>query len=75
MDTSQIAIGIGILAGLAGLGIGIGQGLAANGALQGMARQPESAGQIQTSMIIALVFMELVFILAFVLGILMNGKI
>lgn len=75
MDTSQIAIGIGMLAGLVGLGIGIGQGLAANGALQGMARQPESASQIQTAMIIALVFMELVFILAFVLGIIMNGKI
>jgi len=57
-------IGLGI--GIAALGVGIGQGIAANGALQGMARQPEASGKIQTAMLIALAFMELVFILTFV---------
>lgn len=72
MDPSQIAIGVGLAAGLAGLGVGIGQGIAANGALNGMARQPEAAGKIQTAMIIGLAFSELVFILAWVAA---NGMV
>ncbi|MBQ9693466.1 MAG: ATP synthase F0 subunit C [Kiritimatiellae bacterium] len=40
-------------AGIAVLGAGIGIGLAAYGALTGMARQPEIAGKFQTAMIIA----------------------
>lgn len=71
----NIAIGIGLAVGIAGLGVGIGQGLAANGGLNGMARQPEAAKQINNSMLLALVFLELVFLLSFVLGFLMMGKI
>ncbi len=40
------------------LGPGIGQGLAAKAALESMARQPELAGQIRSTMIIALALME-----------------
>lgn len=40
-------------AGLAVLGAGIGIGLAAYGALTGMARQPELSAKLQTAMIIA----------------------
>jgi F-type H+-transporting ATPase subunit c len=71
----NIAIGIGLAVGIAGLGVGIGQGLAANGGLNGMSRQPEAAKQINNSMLLALVFLELVFLLSFVLGFLMMGKI
>ena len=71
----SIAIGIGLAVGIAGLGVGIGQGLAANGGLQGMARQPEAGKQINNSMLLALVFLELVFLLTFVLGFLLIGKI
>ncbi len=71
----DIAIGIGLAVGIAGLGVGLGQGLAANGGLNGMARQPEAAKQINNSMLLALVFLELVFLLSFVLGFLMIGKI
>lgn len=71
----NIALGIGLAVGIAGLGVGIGQGIATNGGLNGMARQPEAAKQINNSMLLGLVFMELVFLLAFVLGFLMMGKI
>ena len=40
-------------AGLAAVGAGIGIGLAAWGALNGMARQPEMSGKLQTAMLIA----------------------
>ena len=71
----SVGIGIGLAVGIAGLGVGIGQGLAANGGLQGMARQPEAGKQISNAMLLALVFLELVFLLTFVLGFLMSGKI
>ena len=53
-------LGLGIAIGLpiAALGCGIGQGIAVNGAMQGMARQPEAAGTIQTAMIIGLALIE-----------------
>ncbi|HWA83660.1 MAG TPA: ATP synthase F0 subunit C [Fimbriimonadaceae bacterium] len=71
----NIAIGIGLAVGIAGLGVGIGQGIAVNGGLNGMSRQPEAAKQINNSMLLGLVFLELVFLLSFVLGFLMMGKI
>ena len=40
-------------AGLAAVGAGIGIGLAAWGALNGLARQPGMAGKLQTAMVIA----------------------
>ena len=75
MDASNIAIGIGIGMGVAALGVGIGQGLAANAGLSAMGRQPEAAGRIQTGMLIALAFIELVFLLTFVVMFLLAGKV
>ncbi len=75
LDVSTITIGIGIAVGVAALGVGIGQGLAANAGLTGMARQPESAGRIQTGMMIALAFIELVFLLTFVVALMLVGKV
>jgi F-type H+-transporting ATPase subunit c len=54
-------LGLGL--GLAALGCGIGMGLIGYGAMQGMARQPEAIGRLQTVMLIALAFIELVFLL------------
>jgi len=70
-----IALGIGLALGLAVLGGGIGQGLAANGAMQGMARQPEMAGKIQTGMIIALAFVESLILFTLLIAFLMIGKL
>jgi F-type H+-transporting ATPase subunit c len=55
--------GIGIGVGIAALGVGIGLGLIGNGAMHGMARQPEAIGKLSTQMLIALAFVELVFLL------------
>lgn len=55
--------GLGIGIGLAALGVGLGLGLIGYSALQGMARQPEAIGKLQTVMLIALAFVELVFLL------------
>ncbi|HIV09241.1 MAG TPA: ATP synthase F0 subunit C [Candidatus Spyradenecus faecavium] len=61
---SMSAIG----AGLAAIGAGIGIGLAAWGALNGMARQPEMAGKLQTAMLIAAALVEGVALFAVVLA-------
>ena len=53
-----IAIGVALAIGLSTIGVGIGQGLAAAKALEGMARQPEMKGQLQSVMILAMGFME-----------------
>ena len=55
-----LAIGIGLPIGV--IGAGIGQGLATAFAVQGVARQPEAAGRIQTFMIIGLVLIGVVLI-------------
>jgi F-type H+-transporting ATPase subunit c len=54
-------LGLGI--GFAALGVGIGLGLIGNGAMHGMSRQPEAIGKLQVAMLIALAFVELVFLL------------
>ncbi len=54
-------LGLGI--GFAALGVGIGLGLIGNGAMHGMARQPEAIAKLQVAMLIALAFVELVFLL------------
>ncbi|MES2643779.1 MAG: ATP synthase F0 subunit C [Myxococcota bacterium] len=51
-------LGAGLAIGLAALGGGLGQGRTATAALEGMARNPQAAGQLQTPMLIALVFTE-----------------
>jgi F-type H+-transporting ATPase subunit c len=68
-------LGLGIALGVAALGVGIGQGIAASSALGGIARQPEAAGKIQTAMLIALAFMELVFLLTFVSALILQAKV
>ena len=66
-----IGIGAGMAIGFAALGCGIGQGLAASGAVQGIARNPGAAGQIQTPMIIGLALIESISLYGFVIGILL----
>ena len=48
----------GIAAGLVIIGAAMGIGMLAKGAVESMARQPEVAGQINTSMIIAAALIE-----------------
>ena len=51
-------LGAGIGAGLAAIGAGIGIGRIGQGATEGMARQPEIAGTIQTGALILAAFIE-----------------
>ncbi len=54
-------LGLGL--GIAAFGVAISLGLIGYSAMQGMSRQPEAIGKIQTAMLIALAFVELVFLL------------
>ncbi|MEZ7901244.1 MAG: ATP synthase F0 subunit C [Flavobacteriales bacterium] len=54
MVGSVAAIG----AGLAVIGVGLGIGKIGGSAMEGIARQPEAAGKIQTAMIIAAALIE-----------------
>lgn len=62
-----IAAALGI--GLAALGGGIGQGRAIGQAAEGIARQPEAAGPIQTAMIIGIAIIESLSIYALLVAI------
>ena len=64
------AIGAGIGVGLAALGGAIGMGLAVGKSSEGVARQPEAGGKIQTMMMMGLVFIETVVIYALIVAIL-----
>jgi F-type H+-transporting ATPase subunit c len=63
-------IGAAIGAGLAVIGAGMGIGKLASSAMEGIARQPEAAGDIRTNMIIAAALLEGVALLAEVICVL-----
>jgi ATP synthase F0 subunit c len=53
-----LAISAGLGIAIAAAGAGLGQGRVGAAALEGIARQPEAAARIQTTMIIALALIE-----------------
>jgi|FLYL01.1.fsa_nt_gi F-type H+-transporting ATPase subunit c len=53
--------------GLAAIGPGIGVGLVAGNAVQAMARQPEAAGMVRTTMFLGIAFTEALALFGFVL--------
>ena len=69
MTGSIAAIG----AGLAAIGAGIGIGRIGGSALEGISRQPEAASKIQATMLIAAAFVEAVSLFAVVVALLGNG--
>ncbi|MGQ9881414.1 MAG: ATP synthase F0 subunit C [Armatimonadota bacterium] len=70
-----LALAVGFGLPVAVLSAAIAQGRAAVAALEGMARQPEAAGSIRTSMIIALAFIESLVIYALLMFFLLQGKL
>ncbi len=64
-----LAAALGV--GLAALGCGLGQGMATAKAAEGLARQPEAAGKIQTMLILGLAFIESLTIYALVIGLIL----
>jgi len=55
---AMLALAGGLGVAIAALGAALGQGKVGAAALEGIARQPEAAGRIQTAMIIALALIE-----------------
>ncbi len=64
-----LAIGFGVP--VAVIGGGLAQGKAASAALEGIARQPEAAGKIQTAMIIGLALIESLVIYALLIALIL----
>lgn len=65
------AIGAGLGYGLAAIGPGIGIGLVVGNAISSMARQPESAGMVRTTMFLGIAFTEALALIGFVVFILL----
>jgi F-type H+-transporting ATPase subunit c len=58
MTSAIIALAVALVMGIATIGPALGQGTTAAKAMEGIARQPEVAGELRTTMILALAFME-----------------
>jgi F-type H+-transporting ATPase subunit c len=72
-QSSGLTGNIGVLGyGLGALGPGIGLGFLIGKALEGIARQPEAAGQVRTTMFIGLAFVEALALIGFVLAFLIS---
>lgn len=70
-----VALGVGIMMGLAVLGGTLGQSNAANAALEGVARNPASSGKLQLPLILSLALMESLVLFAFLIGLNLTGAI
>ena len=68
--TSAKAMGSGLMIGIACLGGALAMGIAVARSSEAIARQPEAKGQIRTSMMMGLVFIETVIIYALIVAIL-----
>jgi F-type H+-transporting ATPase subunit c len=66
------ATGAGLAYGLAAIGPGIGIGIIFGNAIQAMARQPEAASQVQTTMFLGVAFTEALALIGFVVFILLK---
>ena len=72
IKNASAAEGAGMAYGLAAIGPGIGIGYLVGQAVQAMARQPESAGQVQTTMFLGIAFTEALALIGFVVFILLK---
>jgi F-type H+-transporting ATPase subunit c len=66
------AVGAGLGYGLAAIGPGIGIGLVVGSAIESMARQPEAAGMVRTTMFLGIAFTEALALIGFVVFILLG---
>ena len=72
---AALAIAVGLGVPIAVLSAALGQGKTAVAALEGMARQPEAAGQLQMAMIIGLAFIESLVIYALLMFFMLQSKL
>lgn len=67
-------IAAAIAIGLAALGAGIGNGLIVSRTVEGIARQPEARGMLQTTMFIGVALVEAIPIIAVVIAFMVQGR-
>mgnify|MGYP005845905453 CR=1 FL=1 len=70
-DAALKFLAAGLAIGIGAIGPGIGIGLLVNGGLQAIGRNPDAAGDIQTNMILGIVFTEAVAIYALVVALIL----
>ena len=70
---ANAAIGAGFAYGLAAIGPGIGIGYVVGKAIEAMARQPEAAGMVRTTMFLGIAFTEALALIGFVVFILLGS--
>ena len=58
ITSAASVIAAGLAVGLGAIGPGLGQGNAAQGAVEGIARQPEAEGKIRGTLLLSFAFME-----------------
>ena len=75
MSSAIIALAAALAVALSTIGPGIGQGITAAKAMDAIARQPEAAGNIRSSMIIAMALMEALTIYGLLVAFMLVGKI
>lgn len=75
MNTGIIALAAALSIALSTIGPAIGQGMASAKALEAMARQPEAAGQIRTTLILALGLMEALTIYGLLIAFMLVAKL
>jgi F-type H+-transporting ATPase subunit c len=66
------ATGAGFAYGLAAIGPGVGIGYVVGKAIEAMARQPEAAGMVRTTMFLGIAFTEALALIGFVVFILLK---
>lgn len=74
-DKGLFALGLGLMLGLGAFGATTGQGRVGASAMEGLARNPQARDQMFVPMILVLVLIESLFILTWLIGFLLNGKI
>ncbi len=74
-ESGIIAIAAALSIALTSICPAIGQGLTASKAMDSIARQPEMAGEIRTTMILALALMEALTIYGLLIAFMLVGKI
>ncbi|SDB86559.1 F0F1 ATP synthase subunit C [Shouchella lonarensis] len=71
----MVALGIGLAAGFAAIGGALGVALIVKAVLEGVARQPEQRGALQTLMFIGAPLAEALPIMAIVIAFMLFGKL
>ncbi|OEF96776.1 F0F1 ATP synthase subunit C [Desulfuribacillus alkaliarsenatis] len=70
-----IALAVGIIMGLAALGAALGVSRVASQTIEGIARQPEAKGSLQTTMFIGIGLVEALPIIATVIAFMLLGNL